>query len=75
MFLDTTTTKIRLTLITCTVVNGAVVQAYTFEYRKKLDETREELLSLGIVEMRQRFGSESKRNHRPFSAPISRSQM
>lgn len=48
------------------VVNGAVVQAYTFEYRKKLDETREELLSLGIVEMRQRFGSESKEIIVPF---------
>lgn len=48
------------------VVNGAVIQAYTFEYRKKLDETREELLSLGIVEMRQRFGSESKEIIVPF---------
>jgi excinuclease ABC subunit C len=48
------------------VVNSAVVQAYTFEYRKKLDETREELLSLGIVEMRQRFGSESKEIIVPF---------
>lgn len=48
------------------VVNGAVVQAYTFEYRKKLDETREELLGLGIVEMRQRFGSESKEIIVPF---------
>lgn len=42
------------------VVNGSVNQAYTFEYKKKLDETREELLGMGIVEMRQRFGSEVK---------------
>ncbi|MDO5523130.1 MAG: excinuclease ABC subunit UvrC, partial [Bacteroidia bacterium] len=48
------------------VVNGAVIQAYTFEYRKKLDETPEELLGLGIVEMRQRFGSESKEIIVPF---------
>ena len=42
------------------VVNGGIIQAYTFEYKKRLDETPEELLGLGIVEMRQRFGSESK---------------
>ena len=28
--------------------NGAIVQAYTFEYKKRLDESKEELLSLGI---------------------------
>ena len=48
------------------VVDGAVNQAYTFEYRKKLDETPEELLGLGIVEMRQRFGSNSKEIIVPF---------
>ena len=37
--------------------NGAIVQAYTFEYKKRLDETKEELLSLGIIEMRERFKS------------------
>ena len=42
------------------VVKGAVIQAYTFEYKKKLDESRQELLGLGVVEMRQRFGSEMK---------------
>lgn len=48
------------------VVNGAVTQAYTFEYRKKLDETPEELLGMGIVEIRQRFGSEMKEIIVPF---------
>ncbi len=48
------------------VVNGAVNQAYTFEYKKKLDETPEELLGLGIVEMRQRFESQSKEIIVPF---------
>ena len=48
------------------VVNGAVIQAYTFEYRKRLDETREELLGLGLVEMRQRFGSKMKEIIVPF---------
>lgn len=48
------------------VVNGAVNQAYTFEYRKKLEERPDELLGLGIVEMRQRFGSNSKEIIVPF---------
>ncbi|MDR0422452.1 MAG: excinuclease ABC subunit UvrC [Proteiniphilum sp.] len=42
------------------VISGAVTQAYTFEYKKKLDESLEELLGMGIVEMRQRFGSKTK---------------
>ena len=33
--------------------NGAIVQAYTFEYKKRLDESKEELLRLGIIEMRR----------------------
>lgn len=48
------------------VVSGAITQAYTFEYKKKLDETREELLGMGIVEMRNRFSSESKEIVVPF---------
>lgn len=48
------------------VVNGSVNQAYTFEYKKKLDESPEELLGMGIVEMRQRFGSEVKEIIVPF---------
>ncbi len=48
------------------VVNGAIIQAYTFEYKKRLSETSEELLGLGIVEMRQRFGSDSKEIIVPF---------
>lgn len=48
------------------VVNGAVNQAYTFEYKKRLDETPAELLGMGIVEMRQRFESESKEIIVPF---------
>ncbi len=52
------------------VVNGGVNQAYTFEYRKKLDESKEELLGLGIVEMRQRFKSKSKEIIVPFNPDI-----
>jgi excinuclease ABC subunit C len=48
------------------IVNGAIIQAYTFEYKKKLDETPQVLLGMGIVEMRQRFGSESREIIVPF---------
>ena len=48
------------------VVNGGINQAYTFEYKKKLEENKEELLGLGIVEMRQRFNSMSKEIIVPF---------
>lgn len=50
--------------------NGAVVQAYTFEYKKKLDESKEELLSLGIIEMRRRFDSTAKEIIVPFTLDI-----
>ena len=46
--------------------NGAIVQAYTFEYKKRLDETKEELLSLGIIEMRERFKSTAREIIVPF---------
>lgn len=42
------------------VSNGAINQSFTFEYKKKLDETDEELLQLAIVEMRERFASQAK---------------
>ena len=42
------------------VANGSVNQSFTIEYKKKLNETDEELLELGIVEIRERFKSNSK---------------
>jgi len=48
------------------VVNGAVVQAHTIEMKKKLDEPKEELLLLAVVELRQRFNSETKELILPF---------
>ena len=42
------------------VSNGAINQSFTFEYKKKLDESDEELLQLAIVEMRERFNSQAK---------------
>ena len=48
------------------VANGAINQSFTFEYRKRLNESTEELLQLGIVEMRERFKSKSKEIVVPF---------
>ncbi|MCH5307198.1 MAG: excinuclease ABC subunit UvrC [Prevotella sp.] len=42
------------------VSNGQINQSFTFEYKKKLEETDEELLQLAIVEMRERFDSHAK---------------
>lgn len=42
------------------VSNGSINQSFTFEYKKKLAESDEELLLLGIVEIRERFKSTSK---------------
>jgi excinuclease ABC subunit C len=50
--------------------NGAIVQAYTFEYKKKLDEPKEELLGLGIIEMRTRFKSNAREIIVPFIPDI-----
>lgn len=48
------------------VVNGAIVQAHTLELKKKLDETPDELLSIAITDLRQRFGDSSKEILLPF---------
>ena len=48
------------------VTNGCITQAFTFEYAKRLDESDEELLAAGIIEMRQRYLSESKEVIVPF---------
>ena len=42
------------------IINGSVVQAHTLELKKKLDETKEDLLLLAITELRQRFHSTAK---------------
>ena len=42
------------------VSSGSINQSFTIEYKKKLNETDEELLQLGIVELRERFKSDSK---------------
>jgi excinuclease ABC subunit C len=48
------------------VVNGAIVQAHTVEVKKKLDETKEEVLALTLADFRQRFESKANEIIVPF---------
>jgi excinuclease ABC subunit C len=48
------------------VMNGAIIQVHTIELHKKLEETPEELLSLAITDIRQRFESQSPEIIVPF---------
>ena len=49
------------------VTNGAINQSFTFEYKKRLNESEVELLQLGIIEMRERFNSNSREIVVPFN--------
>jgi excinuclease ABC subunit C len=48
------------------VVNGSIIQGHTLELKKKLDESNDELLTLAIAELRERFSSDSKEIIIPF---------
>ena len=48
------------------ITNGCINQAFTIEYQKKLDEKDEELISMGIIELRERFGSRAREIILPF---------
>ncbi len=52
------------------VKNGCINQSFTFEYKRRMDETLEELLTLGISEMRERFGSRAKEIIVPFDVEM-----
>ena len=52
------------------VNNGSINQSFTFEYKKKLEEKDEDLLALGIVEIRERFKSTAKEIIVPFELDI-----
>lgn len=52
------------------VVKGAIIRAFTFEYKKGLDETPEELLRLGIIEVRKRYESKTKEIIVPFEIDL-----
>lgn len=52
------------------LAHGSIVRSHTIEMKKKLDESDEELLKLGITEIRQRFDSHSKEVYLPFAVEV-----
>ncbi len=52
------------------VCNGSINQSFTIEYKKKLNESDEELLQLGIIELRERFKSDAKEIILPIETDI-----
>jgi len=52
------------------VGHGAIIRSHTLEIKKKLDETDQELLELGIVEIRQRFDLHTHEIYLPFAIDI-----
>jgi len=52
------------------IANGAIIQSHTVEIKKKLDETDKELLELAIIEIRQRFNSQSTEVYVPFEVGL-----
>ena len=50
--------------------HGAVIRSHTLEIKKKLDEADEDLLQMAIVEIRQRFNSQSKELYVPFALEV-----
>ena len=52
------------------VSHGAIIRSHTIEIKKKLDEKNEHLLQLAVVEIRQRFSSDSKEIYVPFPLQI-----
>lgn len=52
------------------ITNGCINQAFTIEYRKKLDESDEEILTMGIIEMRERFKSAAREIILPFNIEL-----
>ncbi|UAM97386.1 excinuclease ABC subunit UvrC [Polaribacter litorisediminis] len=55
------------------ISNGSIIQSNTTEIKKKLDETDKELLELFIVEIRQRFHSQSPEIYTPFKVDLGES--
>ncbi|RRQ50270.1 excinuclease ABC subunit UvrC [Maribacter algicola] len=50
--------------------HGSIIRSHTMEIKKKLDESDEDLLQLAIVEIRQRFNSQSKELYLPFDVAL-----
>ena len=52
------------------VHEGAVVMSNTFEFKKQLDESEEEVLSLAIIQLRERYNADSKTLFLPFAVEV-----
>ncbi|MFD1293167.1 excinuclease ABC subunit UvrC [Lutibacter holmesii] len=52
------------------ISNGSIIQSHTSEIKKKLDESDKQLLELSIIEIRQRFNSQSKEIYVPFTVDL-----
>ncbi|MCW3084863.1 MAG: excinuclease subunit [Bacteroidetes bacterium] len=52
------------------IINGAIIQAHTIELKKKLEENPEELITLAIVELRERFSSNAREIIVPFEIEL-----
>ena len=52
------------------IANGAIIQSHTIEIKKKLNETDRALLELSIVEIRQRFNSQSREIYVPIQVKL-----
>ncbi len=52
------------------ISHGAIIRSHTIEMKKKLEESDKELLELGIIEIRQRFNSNSKEIYVPFKVDV-----
>ena len=50
--------------------HGAIIRSHTLELKKKLDESNAELLAIGIIEIRQRFNSQSSEIYVPFKLDL-----
>lgn len=50
--------------------HGAIIRSHTLELKKKLDESDAELLAIGIIEIRQRFNSQSSEIYVPFDLDL-----
>ena len=50
--------------------SGVIIQSHTIELKKRLDETKEDLLAIGIAEMRTRFASTSNTIYLPFKMDL-----
>jgi len=52
------------------ISKGSIIQGYTIEYKKRIDEAKEDILAIAIIELRERLKSNSKEIVLPFKIDI-----